>query len=131
MAAGKAKLQNNGLEIHNGFGSVFLRPQALNVVLCGNHHLICTYADAAPTSLSNFSSFLTTASTAKAVRPTATTPIMEATHCAPALESLNLCSPTLYSPRLYSEGYSCTCCWRYFRKCWVALPLSRPRASRA
>merc|ERR1719234_1523981 len=85
MAAGKAKLQNNGLEIHYGFGSIFLRPQALNVVLCGNHHLICTYADAAPTSLSNFSSFLTTASTAKAVRPTATTPIMDATHCTPVL----------------------------------------------
>merc|ERR1719234_2153827 len=39
MAAGKAKLQNKLLEIHNKFGSVFLRPQALNVVLCGNHHL--------------------------------------------------------------------------------------------
>merc|ERR1719234_2684995 len=39
MAAGKAKWQNNGLEIHNGFGSFFLRPQALNVVLCRYHHL--------------------------------------------------------------------------------------------
>merc|ERR1719234_2791729 len=39
MAAGKAKLQNNLLEIHNKFGSVFLRPQTLNVVLCRNHHL--------------------------------------------------------------------------------------------
>merc|ERR1719234_1758225 len=39
MAAGKAKLQNKLLEIHNKLGSVFLRPQALNVVLCRNHHL--------------------------------------------------------------------------------------------
>merc|ERR1719264_2514172 len=43
------------------------------------------------TSLSNFSSFFTMASTAKAVSPTATTPTIEATHCAPVL-AVSLCT---------------------------------------